>query len=255
MSETVLIPSFDDPQNFNIRIPISDARRLQQRHLDYADTIGQAIKLSRPLIELCGEYMEAWGDSLTDAPNGWPVVYSSWTLVDLLGYDRIDERKLLTKNMVHNWGFPGATADDLYTLWERNADPRKVQILWFGRNSLSDTASIDRAYEKIIAKMDSVGNAKYLILGLINSNSWDEVKGSARHNIVTAWNQQAAVNYDGHFVDPVSFFSGLQNQYEIDNNFVPVRFTKDGLHFNQDGANVNGKGLANYFSVCDSYVF
>ncbi len=204
-------------------------------------------------IELCGKKIEAWGDSLTDAPNGWPVIYGSWKMVDLLGYDKITDQGLLTKNMVHNWGFPGRTATELADLWLNNADFNAVQIPWWGRNQMRDTAAITRAYDIFEAKMKEVGNPDFLVIGLVNANGPSEELGTEMSKIRISYNAYLYKRFGRKFVDPISFFAKQQNAYERKHGFFPMYLTQDGLHLNQDGAYVLGAGMAECFTVCAGY--
>lgn len=217
-------------------------------------------------IKACGVLMEGWGDSLIDAPgyNNGQGIYATWAFVDALGYDHIlynhvDNvpgygvltRNILQNNVIHNWGFPGQTADQITAQWMSLAKRDRGQIIWIGRNSLNDTASITRDIKAIIAAMAAVGNTKYLIVGLINSNTPSEVRGTPNSNIVKDWNLRAAIMFKGHFVDPVLAFIPNSTDQEIYDGVTPMRFTiGDGLHDNQDGALIEGRFWATFFESC-----
>ncbi len=171
-----------------------------------------------------------WGDSLMYGSGGtsWPSQLSN-----LLGQP------------VYNGGVNGATstaiAANMLAATDKYSWPT---IIWSGRNDITGSLSTDEPIilsniASMVAALQSVGNSRYLVMGIINRNN--ETVGTANHDEIVQINSDLAALYGANYWDVraylISQYNPANPQDVIDygNDVTPTSLRAEPLHPNAAG--------------------
>ncbi len=169
----------------------------------------------------------AWGDSLTEGAGGGGTTYLSI----LSGLTSI--------KATFNEGIRKQNSTEIRDRMVKDTLlHRYPTIIWAGRNNFKDSVTV----KKDIAQMvNSLGHQHYVVLGIINSNYYNEHKGYPNYNRIVSLNKQLAAIYGTHFIDIRTYLVSKYDpadsvdvkDHEAD--ITPTSLRADSLHMNSEG--------------------
>lgn len=168
----------------------------------------------------------SWGDSLTKGSGGGSVSYPK-KLAELTGRDVINE------------GVNGATStsikNKMFAAPNLHSYPT---IIWAGRNNYMHS---DTILNDIASMVNSLGHSHYLILGIINGDTPNELKGAVYYKRIKAINDTLAARYGLHYLDIKPYLiskrdsTNMNDVQNAKNDVIPYTLRSDFLHLNNKG--------------------
>ena len=172
------------------------------------------------------DQIDAWGDSLTFGQG----------CTDGENYPS-DLQKLANIKVV-NYGISGQTSTQIRDRMLKNPLPGRAAIIWVGRNNYGYPEQVEADIATMVRKL---GHNRYLILGVLNGDEWNEWKGNPGHRLIVFLNNDLAKIYGNHFIDVRSYLvSNFDKTSHADsvnraNDVVPGSLRDDFLHLNNKG--------------------
>lgn len=170
-----------------------------------------------------------WGDSLTAG-------YGSG-----LGHDFPSLITFLYHRPSINMGRPGETSGqirDRFLARLRSTGPEAV-VIWAGRNNAYQTEEVERDVALMVSSLNP--GSRYLVLGILNSDTEQERRGGEGYTQLTALNIILANSYGRHYV-PVreKLIAAANRRFEedarnLEDDVVPASLRSDSLHLNDVG--------------------
>lgn len=198
---------------------------------------GSNVTVTQPTgsSQVSNDIMASWyGDSLTlgAVGNEWPAP-SQFTF--------------LTGSQCYNGGIGGQISSQIYSRWIADTARQHYQnIEWWGRNNVSDSATIMNNYRSFKTQMTSIGNSRYVVLGIIKQRLAAEYTGTSTSNLIDAINAKLATLFGAKFVNVnttlVNAYNPAIPQDVIDHGHGVPPFSlhapNDSLHLNSAGYGV-----------------
>jgi len=166
----------------------------------------------------------AWGDSLTPpfAAN-LQVLYPA--------------------RVVFDGGMAGQTSTEISARQRADTSGRNawINVFWYGTNNPTQPAQIKADIAASVAAL-APGNDRFLVLGVVNKDRPEEIRGGAVYNTIVQLNNELAAAYPGRFIDIrahlVSQFnpSSAQDVADAQDDVVPTSLRFDEIHLNNDGS-------------------
>lgn len=173
-----------------------------------------------------------WGDSLTGGAQDLGSMGAPTQLQNLTGWN------------VYNGGISSQTSTQILARF--NTDTLRqhyATIIWAGRNDLGDTTTFKTNMSAFKTTMASIGNARYVVLGVIKQRLSTEYTGATNSTTINRMNSFLSTTFGSHYVDINALLVASYNpaipQDVIDNGHGVPPFSKhalnDSLHLNQVG--------------------
>lgn len=180
----------------------------------------------------------AYGDSLTfgtGASLPYPTEFST-----------------LSGRNVYNFGVAGYTSVQILAAFAANTYTWGwPNVIWSGRNNYNTPTIVQANIASMVADMAGVGNTKYLVLGILNSDTPGEYIGQPAYDTIMALNAALQSTYGAHFFDTHAYLltqgdGSPSDNADIANGVVPGSLRSDALHLNNKGYSlVAGQVFAN----------
>ena len=166
----------------------------------------------------------AWGDSLTPpfAAN-LQVLYPA--------------------RVVFDGGMAGQTSTEISARQRADTSGRNawINIFWYGTNNPTQPAQIKADIAASVAAL-APGNDRFLVLGVVNKDRPEEIRGGAVYNTIVQLNKDLAAAYPDNYLDIRSYLvnhynpSVPQDVIDFQNDVMPFSLRHDEGHLNNDGS-------------------
>lgn len=144
---------------------------------------------------------------------------------------------------VYNGGVGGETSAQIAARQTADTAGRNgwINIFWYGQNNQTEPEQIKADIAVSVAAL-APGNARFLVLAVVNEAKPEESRGAPIHSTIVQLNKELASLYPGHYLDVRTY---LVNHYDPAKpedvaNFqedVPPRSLRyDEIHQNNEGA-------------------
>lgn len=181
-----------------------------------------------------------WGDSLTAGSGSVSVTYPKQLSV-LTGFD------------VLNKGVSGQTSTQIKVrmLGAKNLH-KYPTIIWAGRNNFTDSTTV---VHDIALMVNSLGHTHYLVLGILNGDTPDELKGRPHYKQIQNLNKVLAATYGNRFYDVKPYLlakrdsSSQKDLLNVQQDVVPSTLRSDFLHLNDKGYGYVAEAVYSKFSI------
>jgi len=174
----------------------------------------------------------AWGDSLTQGSHS--VSFTKFL-------------SLLYSLKVLNEGIAGETSTEIKNRMVNQTDYFKQPvIIWAGRNNYGDSLTV---LSDIATMVNKLYHSHYIILGILNGDNKNEVKGHSEYNKILAINNKLSTLYGQNYVDIRSYLVSKYNPKiatdvkNFNDDVVPSSLRNDYLHLNDLGNSLVAKKI------------
>lgn len=174
-----------------------------------------------------GPLIVTWGDSLTQGAgstdgNTYPNILHQLSSV-----------KILNK---------GVRGENSTQICARMLNSPKLYkdpvIIWSGRNNFTNPEQVKTDINTMVTKL---GHNYYLVLGIVNADRANELKGRSFYNKIKQLNADLALTYGDHFIDIRTYLVSQYNPLDsvdlknFNDDIPPHSLRSDDLHLNNAG--------------------
>ncbi|GAB2581488.1 hypothetical protein GCM10027034_11020 [Ramlibacter solisilvae] len=164
-----------------------------------------------------------WGDSLTP-------------------FFALNLQTMVSNRTVFNGGVTGETSTQIAARQlTDNSMTNWITVLWYGANNPDQPATIKADLAASIAHLVP-GNNRFLVLGVVNAATPEEIRGGAVYNTIVALNNELAQLYPDNYFDMRAWLvsrynpNSAQDVADFQNDVVPSSLRFDHIHLRNEGS-------------------